>query len=135
MNNVELQTLVGGALQEKFAKSFEKVIENLIDPNTSYKIKRGITIKLSFVQNEKRDDVHVDIDVVEKLAPQASLCTSFSIGKDLRKGSLYAKEYGKDIPGQLTFSDYENVEDRVVDTTTGEIMEEETVVDFRKAAK
>lgn len=35
MKNVELQKLVGGALQEKFAKSFEKVIENLQDPNTS----------------------------------------------------------------------------------------------------
>lgn len=42
MKNVELQKLVGGALQEKFAKSFEKVIENLQDPNTSFKIKRGL---------------------------------------------------------------------------------------------
>ena len=39
MKNVELQKLVGGALQEKFAKSFEKVIENLQDPNTSFKIR------------------------------------------------------------------------------------------------
>lgn len=80
MKNVELQKLVGGALQEKFAKSFEKVIENLQDPNTSFKIKRGVTIKLGFTQNEKRDDVHVDIDVIEKLAPQAPISTSFSVG-------------------------------------------------------
>ena len=36
MNKVELETLVGGALQEQFSKSFEKVIENLQNPNTSF---------------------------------------------------------------------------------------------------
>lgn len=45
MNKVELQNLVGGALQEKFGKSFEKVIENLQDLNTSFKVKRKITIQ------------------------------------------------------------------------------------------
>lgn len=39
MNKVELQELVGGALQEKFNKAFENVIENLQDPNTSFKNK------------------------------------------------------------------------------------------------
>lgn len=29
MNKIELKELVGGALQDKFQKSFEKVIENL----------------------------------------------------------------------------------------------------------
>lgn len=47
MNNIELKDLVGGALQEKFNKSFENVIENLQDQNTPFKLKRGITIKLS----------------------------------------------------------------------------------------
>lgn len=71
MNKVELKDLVGGALQEKFNKSFEKVIDNLQDVNTSFKVKRKISISLDFVQNEARDDVHVEVAVVEKLAPQA----------------------------------------------------------------
>lgn len=29
MNKAELKDLVGGALQEKFSKAFEKVIDNL----------------------------------------------------------------------------------------------------------
>lgn len=41
MNKINLQNLVGGQLQEKFERAFEKVIENLQDPNTSYKAKRG----------------------------------------------------------------------------------------------
>lgn len=136
MNNVvELKDLVGGALQEKFNKSFEKVIENLQDQNTSFKVKRAITIKLSFDQNEARDDVTVSVDVSEKLAPQAGMKTSFSIGKDLKTGELFAEEYGKQIKGQMSISDYQKVEGQVVDTSTGEIVEEDDnkILDFRKA--
>lgn len=144
MNKVELKDLVGGALQEKFSKAFEKVIENLQDQNTSFKVKRGITIKMSFVQNEARDDVSVMVDVSEKLAPQAGMKTSFSIGKDLKTGEIYAEEYGKQIKGQMSLSDYETASEQakvqkidgdVVDTETGKIIEHaNNVVDLRKAA-
>lgn len=138
MKNVELQGLVGGALQEKFAKSFEKVIANLQDPNTPYKNKRQIQITLKFQQNESRDDVHVGIEVTEKLSPQAPMETAFSVGKDLRTGDIYAEEYGKQIKGQMSLNDYQTVriDGDTVDTETGEIIEEnkkETVVDFRDA--
>lgn len=132
MNKVELQNLVGGQLQEKFEHAFEKVLENLQDPNTSFKIKRGITIKLDFVQNEKRDDVLVSVDVSEKLAPQACMKTSFSIGKDLQTGEIYAEEYGKQIKGQMNLFD-------IMDPETGEVIEQNQnidsnkVVDLRKA--
>ena len=134
MNKVELQDLVGGALQEKFSKSFEKVVENLQDQNTSFKVKRKITIELSFDQNEARDDVSVSVDVKEKLAPQAGMKTSFYIGKDLRTGEIYAEEYGKQIKGQMRLEDMQT--EKVVDTETGEVLTKETntVIDFRKAA-
>nr|DAS85570.1 MAG TPA: hypothetical protein [Caudoviricetes sp.] len=144
MNNIDLKDLVGGALQEKFSKAFEKVIENLQDQNTSFKVKRGITIKMSFVQNEARDDVSVMVDVSEKLAPQAGMKTSFSIGKDLKTGELYAEEYGKQIKGQMSLKDYETelkpakvqqIDGDVVDTETGEVIQPvNNVVDLRKAA-
>ena len=132
MNKVELQNLAGGQLQEKFEHAFEKVLENLQDPNTSFKVKRGITIKLDFVQNEKRDDVLVSVDVSEKLAPQAGMKTSFSIGKDLQTGEIYAEEYGKQIKGQMNLFD-------IMDPETGEVIEQNQnidsnkVVDLRKA--
>ena len=142
MNNIDLKDLVGGALQEKFSKAFEKVIENLQDQNTSFKVKRGITIKMSFVQNEARDDVSVMVDVSEKLAPQAGMKTSFSIGKDLKTGELYAEEYGKQIKGQMSLKDYETelkpakvqqIDGDVVDTETGEVIQPvNNVVDLRK---
>ena len=125
MNKVELQNLVGGQLQEKFEHAFEKVLENLQDPNTSFKVKRGITIKFDFVQNEKRDDVLISIDVSEKLAPQAGMKTSFSIGKDLQTGEIYAEEYGKQIKGQMNLFD-------IMDPETGEVIEENQTIDTNK---
>ena len=44
MNTIELQGILGGALQEKFNKSFERIIDNLQDVNTSSRDKRKITI-------------------------------------------------------------------------------------------
>ena len=135
MNKVELQNIVGGAVQEKFAKSFERVVENLQDQNTSFKVKRGITIKLDFIQNEDRDDVQVTVDVVEKLAPQSGMKTAFYIGKDLQTGEVFAEEYGKQVRGQMKLDDYATeqvIDGKTVDTDTGEITGN-GIVDFRKA--
>lgn len=140
MNKVGLQDIVGGQLQEKFNRAFEKVVENLQDPNTSFKVKRGIDIKLGFTQNENMDDVKVSVVVSEKLAPQQDMSTSFYIGKDLQTGEVFAEEYGKQVRGQMSLNEIAPVEQtvsaEVIDTETGEILEDAgTVVDFRKAAQ
>lgn len=140
MNKVGLQDIVGGQLQEKFNRAFEKVVENLQDPNTSFKVKRGIDIKLGFTQNENRDDVNVSVVVSEKLAPQQDMSTSFYIGKDLQTGEVFVEEYGKQVRGQMSLNEIAPVEQtvsaEVIDTETGEILEDAgTVVDFRKAAQ
>ena len=136
MEKIELKELVGGALQEQFAKSFEKVIENLQNPNTPYKNVREITIKLKFQQNEHRDDVKVGISVGEKLAAQSPMETSFSIGTDLSTGEVYAVEYGKQIRGQMSINDVQPRSGEHIDPVTGEILEEQpaNVIDLRKAA-
>lgn len=140
MSKINLQDIVGGQLQEQFQKSFEKVLENLQNPNTPYKNSREINIKLKFTQNEARDDVHVAVICAEKLAPQSPMATAFSIGKDIRTGEMYAEEYGKQIKGQMSIKDLEkpqeetkiDASDPVVDTETGEILEG-NVIDFRAA--
>lgn len=131
MNKVELQTIANGILQAKFEKAFQRTIENLRDVNTSFKFKRKITITLAFTQNEDRDDVHVDIDVVERLAPQSATTTGYSVGKNLRTGEIYVQEYGKALAGQLEIEDDDGI---IVDQATGEVIEDEKIIDYRKAA-
>ena len=138
MNTVELSSLVGGAVSEQFKKAFDKVVENLQNPNTSFKVARGITIQMKFTQNEQRDDVKCSISVSEKLAPQSSMQTQFYVEKDLETGEVHASEYGRQIRGQMSINDYpvtepvQQVEEKVVNTETGEIVSDH-VIDFRKA--
>ena len=136
MKKMELRELVGGALQEQFAKSFEKVVENLQNPNTPFQNSREINIKLKFTQNERRDDVKCGVLVAEKLAPQSPMETAFSVGKDLKTGELFAVEYGKQCTGQVSMDDLGREENPVIDTETGEIIGKpiDNVIDLRNAA-
>ena len=135
MEKVSLEQIMGGGLQEQFSKAFDRVIENLSDPNTPFKEARKITIELKFTQNEARDDVSCAVSVKEKLAAQAPMQTAFMVGKDLKSGKMYAEEYGRHnhLKGQMS------VDEMKVDPATGEVLEGQpkastNVIDLRVAA-
>lgn len=145
MSKVKLEEFAGGALQEKFDDAMEKVLTNLMDPNTPWKNKRKISVEITFTQNEDRDDTSVNVSVVPKLAPVKPIETKMAIGKDLATGKVFAEEYGKQIRGQMTLDDYEKqkaaekqpdesrqaiVDGNLVDTETGEITGK--VIDLRQ---
>lgn len=137
MSKVNLETFAGGALQEKFDDAMEKVLVNMTDPNTPWKIKRKIVVEVSFEQNEDRDDSTVNVSVVPKLAPVKPVSTRMAIGKDLETGQVFAEEYGNQCRGQMTLDDYQGqrdqeVDGRIVDPETGEIRDESRVIDLRQ---
>lgn len=135
MSRVNLETFAGGALQEKFDDAMEKVLVNMTDPNTPWKIKRKITVEVTFEQNEDRDDSTVNVSVVPKLAPVKPVSTRMAIGKDLETGQVFAEEYGSQCRGQMTLDDYQRdqiVDGKTVDTETGEIREGSRVIDLRE---
>lgn len=130
MSKVNLEQFAGGALQEKFDVAMEQVLANMLDPNTPWKNKREINIKVSFEQNEDRDDTHVEVSVVPKLAAVKSIGTRMAIGKNIKTGELYAEEYGNQVRGQMSMSDYEEK-----DTTDEDSVKESgnKVIDLRAA--
>lgn len=139
MSKVNLESFAGGALQEKFDDALEKVLVNMMDPNTPWKNKRKITVEVTLEQNEERDDTTVNVSVLTKLAPVKPIGTRMAIGKDLKSGKVYAEEYGSQCRGQMTMDDYQSqigekveVDGKTVDVETGEIKEETKVVDFRQ---
>ena len=105
MLHVDLSQLAGGTLQEKFDREITRVIDNMQDPNTPFGEKRKITINISFVQNEMRDDAKIEISLNSKLAGVISAKTNFAMGKNLENGEVVVNECGKQIPGQMSFSD------------------------------
>ena len=137
-----MNDIAGGALQEKVNEAMNRVLENMQDPNTPWKVKRNISIKIGFVQNEERDDTAVELSIDTKLAPVSPIVTRMSIGTDLRTGQVYAEEYGKQVRGQMSLDlerpeSVQTIGDKVVDTETGEIIGEKgnkEVINFRKAA-
>ena len=141
MDLLRLEDIAGGALQEKANAAMRKVIDNMQDPNTPWKNKRQITIKIAFSQNEDRDDTAVELSVETKLAPVSPVVTRMAIGRDLRTGETYAQEYGKQIRGQMSFDlgpqgAPVQIGDDTVDPETGEVVAngDNKVTDFRKAA-
>lgn len=138
MSKVNLEEFAGGALQEKFDDAVEKVLANMLDPNTPWKNKRKIAVEITFEQNEDRDDSSVNVSVVTKLAPVKPIGTRMAIGKNLKTGEVFAEEYGSQCRSQMTMDDYQKqqeteVDGKTVDTETGEIMDDSRVVDFRAA--
>lgn len=131
MSKVNLEEFAGGALQEKFDSAMEQVLANLLDPNTPWKNKREINIKVTFEQNEDRDDTTVDVSVVSKLAAAKSIGTRMAIGKNIKTGELYAEEYGNQVRGQMSM----NLE--VQETEKEDSTKESTgkVVDLRQRDK
>lgn len=99
--NLDLNSIGGGALQERFNREMEKVVKNMKDPNTPYKDVRKVTITLAFAQDEERNTAVCKIDVASKLAKSKTFATNFGIGRDLKTNQYIAKEYGAQIPGQL----------------------------------
>ncbi len=140
MDLLNLREFVGGALQEKVNTAMQKVLENMRDPNTPWKPKRHINIRISFTQNEDRDDAAVEVHVSEKTAPVSPMLTRMAIGKDLRSGRVYAEEYGRQIKGQMSLDLGQQapgavveVDGGLVDKETGEVIEDK-VIDLRRAA-
>lgn len=138
MSKVNLEEFAGGALQEKFDDAMDKVLANMLDPNTPWKNKRKIMIEISMGQNEDRNDMSTEISVVLKLAPVKPINTRMSFGKNLRTGEIFVEEYGSQCRGQMTMDDYQEqqeaeVDGKTVDTETGEIKDDSRVVDFRAA--
>ena len=125
---MKLDELCRGVLTEKVNMDLEKIVENILDPNTSETKKRKLTINISFSPNSGRDLVDVDITTKTILAPVEGVNTKIVIGKDLKTGKVAMEEWNKQIPGQMVLQG--------VDTETGEILEpvetENKVLDLRK---
>ncbi len=129
---VDLEELAGGSFSENFTRVFNEVIRNMKDVNTGYKEKRGITVNLTFVQNESRDDAQMEIVIKPKLAPVKPIHTQFFIGKDINTGAVEFEEYGNrsTIKGQMSLDLKEEPEIAKEDSSEAEGPKK--ISDFRK---
>ena len=104
---IRLDSLMKGALEQKFQYELDKISENIADPNTESKAVREITIKIKFNVNEERDQIGTTASISSKLAPIKDSAQILSFAQQNGKYGLF-HETSKDIP---LFTD----EDRKID--------------------
>jgi hypothetical protein len=94
-----LDTIAGGAVAEAFELEFEKVMRNIVDPNTDSQAKREITVRIVFkpVGND-REEVLVGSQVTSKLAPNRPTLTTMFVENS--RGVVAATEYVRDRESQ-----------------------------------
>lgn len=113
-NMLNLEALADGGFTERVNQAVKEVMENIADPNTSWKPKRKVTVDMTFTTLEDRNITQVDIVAKVKLAPRESIHTTVLIDRNM-DGQIVAAEYKKQIPGQTAIK---------VDSETGEVLNE-----------
>lgn len=97
--NFSIESLADGAIAEQVNASIERVLENIADLNTPYKIKRKLNIVLVFDADEEREMSEVSVTIKPTLAPATPTKTRILIDRD-SKGKIVGAEYKKQIKGQ-----------------------------------
>lgn len=96
MNNsgisMELANIGLGAVAEKFQDELQKVIANILDPNTEAKTRRKITLVFDFEPNpENRDMCGFSVSAESKLAKTKAYENVVRVGMDI-EGNTDATE-------------------------------------------
>lgn len=123
-----VESLCGGAVQERINRAIKQVVDNILDPNTDPKKKREIDLKLVFSPNEDdREDVSVEARVTTKIASEQGVTTQLYVTKDPGSGKVNVTEYVKGaIKGQMTLDELGLLVEETEKSKDG-------VVNFRKA--
>ena len=102
MKNIDINILqlAQGAVQEKLDREFEKVFENIQDPNVKATAKRTITLKIDLVPDDVRQVVKTNVTATSKLAPTDPVTTTILTVKDLTTNKIEARELQSGVPGQ-----------------------------------
>ena len=100
-----LLDMVQGGVKERVGLEFEKVMDNILDPNTEAKKKRVITLKIEFAPDAERKTIGVNYTASSKLIPMNPISTSLYVGADPQTGEIGAIELTPQIPGQKNMMD------------------------------
>lgn len=89
---VTLENLGGGAASEMFSESLEKLIENVVNPNTKPDAVRTITLKMKVKPDKKQRTLCVvELSCEQKLAAVMPFETAMFVG--MENGVVAAAEY------------------------------------------
>lgn len=106
LTKINLQDLANGAVAERIDIELQKVLENIVDPNTDAKKARKLQITLTFKADENRDIAQLNVQVKPTLIPAKDTETKVILDfdgngmvtgaelKSIQKGQLFIDQDG-----------------------------------------
>ncbi|MEC5241172.1 replication terminator protein [Bacillus mycoides] len=129
---IDLNSFADGAVAERFDAEFERVLENMSDPNTDPKKPRTITLTLSITGDKKREVWDCQVQAKSKLAPTIEVGSKILMGRD-HSGQIVGQELSSGVKGQYYIDTEGDVANDIGEKVkTEEASTENGVVDFRK---
>ena len=101
---VSLTNLGEGAAIELFNEELQKVLDNIVDPNTKPKQAREVVLRVKITPDEERDIGDIEITCISKPAPAKGFTTKCILGRTGKHGE--ARELQS---AQTSFLDKDNV--------------------------
>jgi hypothetical protein len=89
---VSLDSLASGDALVLFQQELQKALENIADPNTSWKGSRRVQLTVSISPKESRDYAVVEVDCISKLAKAKGVESHFFMGMEGGKVVAYEQK-------------------------------------------
>lgn len=105
--NINIGDLADGGVQEKLDRSFEQIIDNIMDPNTDQTKERQLQLTIKVKPNKALDAAEITAQIKTKLMPELGIESTVLIGKE--NGKAVANELKSGAKGQ-TYMDAETGE-------------------------
>lgn len=99
-NKKSILEMAMGSIAEITDYEVDRVIANIIDPNTKPDAKRKIVLTLTFTPDDNRGRVNLDVAAKTTLVPVNPVRTALCITKG-KNGELLLAEMLPQVPGQV----------------------------------
>ena len=99
-NRDSIMRMARGAFEERVDYEMDKVIQNILDPNTKATAKRKITLTIELTPDDERRQIQVSVTAKSTLAATNPVATSLYVTGD-SNGELVVAEMVPQVPGQL----------------------------------
>lgn len=109
---VDLNSFANGAMAERFNQELQKVLDNIVDPNTDPKKVRKVTMTVSISSNENRELSDVSVQVKSTMAPAKNIEAKIIMDYD-NKGKVTGAELKSGIKGQTYLDPEGDVSDDI----------------------
>lgn len=89
---VDLETLNSGAVIEQFEEEFQRVLDNIADPNTKPDAVREVKVSVKIRPNKERSSATTSVQVTSKLTPANPHDSFVMLDYDGRKVSAFTAD-------------------------------------------